>query len=41
MSFTAWKQEERNRQRDRKNLITMTSGGFMTAVRINSLIHSK
>ena len=42
MPFTVWKQEERNRHRDRqKNLFTMTSGGFMIIVRNNSFIDSK
>ena len=32
----------REKQTERqKNLFTMTPGGFMTAVRNNSLIHSK
>ena len=41
MPFTAWKQKEKNRPRDRKNLFTMTLGGFVIAVRINSLNDSK
>ena len=42
MLFTAWKQEERNRHRDRdkKNFFTMTSGGFMIVVRNNTFIDS-
>ena len=39
MPFTAWKEEERNTHRDRKKyLLNMTSGGFMTLVRNNSLM---
>ena len=34
MPFTAWKQEEKNRHKD---LFTMTSGGFVIIVTINSL----
>ena len=41
LPFTAWKEEERNRHRDKKNLFTMTSGGFMIVVRNNSFIDSK
>ena len=37
MPFTAWKQEERNRHRDRNNLFTMTSGGFMIVITNNSI----
>ena len=32
MSFTAWKQEERTEDRDKKNLFTMTSGGFVIVI---------
>jgi hypothetical protein len=39
MPFTAWKQEGRNR--DRKNLFTMISGGFVIVVKNNSLNDSK
>ena len=38
MPFTAWKQEEINRQ---KSLFTMTSGGFMIVVTNKSLNDSK
>ena len=38
MPFTAWKNKERNRQ---KNVFTMTSGGFVIVVRNNSLNYSK
>ena len=41
MPFTAGKQEERNRHRQKNNLFTMTLGGFVTAVSNNSLIDSK
>ena len=41
MPFTAWKQEERNKNRQRKTLFTMTSGGFVIAVRNNSFIGIK
>jgi hypothetical protein len=42
MPFTAWKHKERNRKTQRqKNLFTMTSGGFMIAVRNTSLNDSK
>ena len=41
MLFTAWKQEEKNRHRDGKNLVIMTSGGFMIVVTNNSLNESK
>ena len=40
--FTAWKQEEKNRQTQRKkNLFAMTSGGFVIVVRNKSFIDSK
>ena len=38
LPFTAWKQEERNRHRDRDK---KTSGGFMIVLRSNSFIDSK
>ena len=41
MPFTAWKQKEKNRPRDRKNLFTMTLGGFVVAITNNSLNGSK
>ena len=42
MPFTAWKQEERNRHRDRqKNLFTMTLGDFVIIITNNSLNDSK
>ena len=41
MPFAAWKQKERNRHRHRDNVFTMTSGGFVIAVRNNSFIDSK
>ena len=41
MPFIAWEQEERNRHRDKKNLFTMTSGGFMVIVTNNSLNDSQ
>ena len=37
MPFTAWNHEERNRHRD-KNVFTMTSVGFVIAVRNISFI---
>ena len=36
MSFAAWKHTERKTQRQ-KNVFNMTSGGFVIAVRNNSL----
>ena len=43
MPFTAWKNTERNRHRDRdrKKIFTITSGGFVIVVRNNSFIDSK
>ena len=43
MPFTAWKQKEinRNRDRDRKKLLTVTLGGFVAIVTNNSLNDSK
>ena len=41
MPFTAWKQEKRNRDRDRKNLFTVTSGGFVIVVTNKSFNDSK
>ena len=39
MSFTAWKQEERNRQRDKETekIVNMTSGDFLIVVANKSL----
>ena len=39
MPFTAWKQEERNRHRDRKtDLFSVTSGGFVIIVKQITLL---
>ena len=37
MPFTAWKQTERNRQRDRKKCVMILGGFVIPAVQNNSL----
>ena len=41
MPFTAWKDEERNRHRDKNKDKKMTSSGFVIAATNNSFIDSK